>query len=62
MQWDELMKIGHEEPDAPLQNVLKTIGVNECCALVFTVSIITVLQHDTYARQTVILIPNTRSL
>jgi len=62
MQWEELMKIGHEEPDAHLQSVLKAIGVNECCALVFTVSIVRVLQHDTCARQTVILIPNTWSL
>jgi len=58
MQWEELMIMGREEPDAHLQSVLKTIGVNECCSLVFTVSIICVLQHDTCARQTVILVPN----
>lgn len=52
------MIMGREEPDAHLQSVLKTIGVNECCSLVFTVSIICVLQHDTCARQTVILVPN----
>ena len=32
------MRIGSEEPDTPLDNVLKTIGANECCTLVFTVS------------------------
>lgn len=46
------MTIGRKEPDAHLQSVLKTIGVNECCSLVFTVSIICILQHDTCARQT----------
>jgi hypothetical protein len=56
------MKIGRDEPDAHLQSVLKTIGVNECCALVFTVSIRCVVQHDTCARQTEIIIPNTWSL
>jgi hypothetical protein len=40
LQWEELMKIGHEVPDVQLNNVLKTIGVNECCSLVYTVSII----------------------
>lgn len=32
------MKMGHGEPDIHLNNVLKTIGVNECCSIVFTVS------------------------
>jgi hypothetical protein len=36
------MKMGHEEPDTHLHSVLKTIGVNECCSLVFTASIICV--------------------
>ena len=51
MQWEELMKIGLEEPDAHLHSVLKTIGVNECCSLVYTVSIICVLQHDAHGRR-----------
>jgi hypothetical protein len=34
------MKIGREEPDTNLNDVLKTIGANECCSLVFTVSAI----------------------
>jgi len=50
------MTIGRKEPDAHLQSVLKTIGINECCSIVFTVSIICVLQHDTCSRQTVNLI------
>lgn len=53
ISWEELMKIGREEPDAPLQNVLKTIGVNECCALVYTSGTVgnpkaAMLSHDNY--------------
>ena len=36
-QWDELLKIGEKQSDDDLENVLKTIGVNECCTLVYTV-------------------------
>jgi hypothetical protein len=34
------MKIGREEPDTYLNDVLETIGINECCSLAFTVSVI----------------------
>jgi hypothetical protein len=62
MQWEELMKIGREEPDIHLHSVLKTVGVNECCSLVFTVSIVCVVQRDVRGRQTIIIIPKTWSL
>jgi len=47
------MKMGCEEPDTQLNSVLKTIGVNECCSLIFTVSIIhcitmCMLDHTSY--------------
>ncbi|XP_072943187.1 very long-chain-fatty-acid--CoA ligase bubblegum-like isoform X2 [Epargyreus clarus] len=34
--WDQLMEIGNKEPDTQLNNILKTISVNECCTLVYT--------------------------
>jgi len=34
------MRIGSAESDEKLNAVLKTMGVNECCTLVFTVNII----------------------
>lgn len=34
------MEMGAKEPDTELDNVLKTIAVNECCTLVYTVSFI----------------------
>jgi len=53
ISWAELMKIGREEPDAPLQSVLKTVGINECCSLVFTSGTVgnpkaAMLSHDNY--------------
>ncbi|CAH0727306.1 unnamed protein product, partial [Brenthis ino] len=34
--WEQLMEMGSKEPDTQLDNVLKTIAVNECCTLVYT--------------------------
>ncbi|CAG4989801.1 unnamed protein product [Colias eurytheme] len=34
--WQQLLEIGAKEPDTQLDNVLKTISVNECCTLVYT--------------------------
>ena len=34
------MEMGSKEPDTQLDNVLKSIAVNECCTLVYTVSIV----------------------
>ncbi|KAF7405424.1 hypothetical protein HZH66_004330 [Vespula vulgaris] len=36
LSWDELLEIGKKESDDKLEGVLKTIGVNECCTLVYT--------------------------
>lgn len=32
------MEIGAKEPDTQLDAILKTIAVNECCTIVYTVS------------------------
>ncbi|KAJ9591842.1 hypothetical protein L9F63_001659, partial [Diploptera punctata] len=53
LSWEELMKIGSEESDTELDNVLKTIGVNECCTLVFTSGTVgnpkaAMLSHDNF--------------
>lgn len=37
-QWEQLMEIGAKEPDTQLDAILKTIAVNECCTIVYTVS------------------------
>ncbi|CAK1540024.1 unnamed protein product [Leptosia nina] len=34
--WKQLMEMGAKEPDTQLDNVIKTISVNECCTLVYT--------------------------
>nr|CAD7405230.1 unnamed protein product [Timema cristinae] len=34
--WDDVMKMGQEESDEELEQVLKTIAINECCTLVYT--------------------------
>ncbi|XP_061385887.1 long-chain-fatty-acid--CoA ligase ACSBG2 isoform X2 [Danaus plexippus] len=34
--WDQLMEMGAKEPDTQLNNILKSIAVNECCTLVYT--------------------------
>ncbi|XP_075973039.1 long-chain-fatty-acid--CoA ligase ACSBG2-like isoform X2 [Anticarsia gemmatalis] len=34
--WEQLMEMGAQEPDTQLNNVLKSIAVNECCTLVYT--------------------------
>lgn len=34
--WDDILTIGQDESDDNLENVLKTIAINECCVLVFT--------------------------
>ncbi|XP_026731627.1 long-chain-fatty-acid--CoA ligase ACSBG2-like isoform X2 [Trichoplusia ni] len=34
--WDQLLEMGQKEPDTQLNNILKSISVNECCTLVYT--------------------------
>ncbi|XP_058801294.1 long-chain-fatty-acid--CoA ligase ACSBG2-like [Phymastichus coffea] len=36
LSWNELLEIGRKQSDNQLNKVLKTIGVNECCTLVYT--------------------------
>ncbi|RZC36620.1 very long-chain-fatty-acid--CoA ligase bubblegum, partial [Asbolus verrucosus] len=36
LSWEDFMMIGKDQEDEKLDNVLKTIAVNECCTLVFT--------------------------
>ncbi|KAG5326761.1 ACBG2 ligase, partial [Acromyrmex heyeri] len=36
LSWDDLLNIGKKESEDKLSYVLKTIGVNECCILVYT--------------------------
>ncbi|XP_015430862.1 PREDICTED: very long-chain-fatty-acid--CoA ligase bubblegum isoform X1 [Dufourea novaeangliae] len=36
LSWKDVLKIGEKEPDDKLNAVLRTIGVNECCTLVYT--------------------------
>lgn len=42
------MKIGSTESDDKLNNVLKSMGVNECCTLVYTVIIICEVKYLLY--------------
>ncbi|CAH4031159.1 long-chain-fatty-acid--CoA ligase ACSBG2-like isoform X3 [Pieris brassicae] len=49
--WKQLMEMGAKEPDTQLDNVLKTIAVNECCTLVYTSGTVSqpkavMLSHD----------------
>lgn len=34
--WEQLMEMGAKDPDTHLDNVIKSIAVNECCTLVYT--------------------------
>ncbi|XP_011299944.1 very long-chain-fatty-acid--CoA ligase bubblegum isoform X2 [Fopius arisanus] len=36
LSWDELLEIGKSESDDRLEGVLRSIGINECCTLVYT--------------------------
>ncbi|XP_022118803.2 long-chain-fatty-acid--CoA ligase ACSBG2 isoform X3 [Pieris rapae] len=49
--WKQLLEMGANEPDTQLDNVLKTIAVNECCTLVYTSGTVSqpkavMLSHD----------------
>ncbi|XP_066996570.2 very long-chain-fatty-acid--CoA ligase bubblegum isoform X2 [Anabrus simplex] len=49
--WDEVMKIGGEEPNDKLEQIEKSIAINECCTLVYTSGTVGVpkavmLSHD----------------
>ncbi|XP_071054616.1 long-chain-fatty-acid--CoA ligase ACSBG2 [Onthophagus taurus] len=36
LSWKRVLQIGREQSDEKLENVLKTMGANECCTLVYT--------------------------
>ena len=36
LSWEELMKLGADEPDDPLEDRLRRIAINQCCGLIFT--------------------------
>ncbi|XP_072752863.1 very long-chain-fatty-acid--CoA ligase bubblegum [Anoplolepis gracilipes] len=36
LSWNDVLEIGEKESDSKLLSVLKTIGANECCTLVYT--------------------------
>ena len=37
-QWDDVLEIGKKEADDKLDSILRSMGVNECCTLVYTVN------------------------
>ncbi|XP_063616716.1 very long-chain-fatty-acid--CoA ligase bubblegum isoform X1 [Cydia splendana] len=34
--WEQILEIGQKEPDGPLDQILKSLAVNECCTIVYT--------------------------
>ncbi|KDR23088.1 Long-chain-fatty-acid--CoA ligase ACSBG2, partial [Zootermopsis nevadensis] len=53
ISWEELMEMGRQVPDVELDDILKTIGVNECCSLLFTSGTVgnpkvAMLSHDNF--------------
>ncbi|XP_077291917.1 very long-chain-fatty-acid--CoA ligase bubblegum-like isoform X2 [Arctopsyche grandis] len=34
--WNQMMKLGAAQPDTKLDEILKSMGINECCTLVYT--------------------------
>lgn len=56
------MKIGSAESDDKLNSVLKSMGVNECCTLVFTVIIIYEVKYLLYYLIVVFIYTNSREL
>ncbi|XP_063242688.1 long-chain-fatty-acid--CoA ligase ACSBG2 isoform X3 [Bacillus rossius redtenbacheri] len=37
LSWEDVMRIGREQSDEQLESTLKTLAINECCTLVYTV-------------------------
>lgn len=60
LSWDDLLEIGKKESDDNLLSVLKTIGANECCTLVYTSGTVgnpkaVMLSHDNILHDTQLL-------
>ncbi|XP_018019281.1 long-chain-fatty-acid--CoA ligase ACSBG2 [Hyalella azteca] len=36
LSWQELLQLGYDEPEEPLQERLKRMAVNQCCTLIYT--------------------------
>ncbi|XP_076245683.1 acyl-CoA synthetase bubblegum family member 1 isoform X2 [Calliopsis andreniformis] len=61
LSWNDLLKIGEEESEDQLNNVLKRIGANECCTLVYTSGTVgnpkaVMLSHDNLVQDARILV------
>ncbi|KMQ85684.1 long-chain-fatty-acid-- ligase acsbg2 [Lasius niger] len=62
LSWDDLLEIGKRESDDNLLSVLKSIGVNECCTLVYTSGTVgnpkaVMLSHDNILHDARLLLP-----
>ncbi|XP_011693224.1 PREDICTED: very long-chain-fatty-acid--CoA ligase bubblegum [Wasmannia auropunctata] len=62
LSWNDLLNIGKAESEDKLLSVLKTIGVNECCILVYTSGTVgnpkaVMLSHDNILHDVRALIP-----
>ncbi|XP_033218872.1 very long-chain-fatty-acid--CoA ligase bubblegum-like isoform X1 [Belonocnema kinseyi] len=57
LSWDDLLEIGKKESDDKLDSILRTMGANECCTLVYTSGTVgnpkaVMLSHDNLLHDT----------
>ncbi|XP_011347791.1 long-chain-fatty-acid--CoA ligase ACSBG2 [Ooceraea biroi] len=65
LSWDDLLEIGKRETDNELTSVLKTIGANECCSIVYTSGTVgnpkaVMLSHDNMLHDARMLLETTK--